>query len=280
MTPMRSLLLLISMLASAVLHAAPPRIVSLAPHLTELTYAAGAGEYLVATIEFSDYPEAARALPRIGDSFRIDHERLLALKPTHVLAWNGGTPTAMIQRIRDLGFPVEEFQARELAHVPQTIERIGAIAGTEKTAQAASREFTHRVRDLRERFARRTPIDVFVQVNSQPLYTVSGDQIISEVVTLCGGRNIFADLRTLAPLVSVEAVLARKPQVILSTDQRGLDAGTQWRAWKVLPAVRAGAIYTLEADELTRAGYRLPTAIEKVCAALDDARQRLGLAVK
>lgn len=267
-----TLLLLVPMLAAA----GEARIVSLAPHLTELTYAAGAGDRLVATIEYSDYPEAARRLPRIGDSFRIDYERLVALKPTMVFAWAGGTPPQLITRIRELGFKVEMFRARVLNDVPETLERIGVLAGTVEQATKASREFTTEIERLRAQYSARSTVDVFLQVNNRPLYTVNGDQIMSEVVSGCGGRNVFSDLATLAPTVSVEAVIAREPQAIISTDHQPPSVQEQWSKWTNVPAVAAGAVYSLRADEITRPSYRLPNGMRKVCETIDDARRRLA----
>ena len=252
------------------------RIVSLAPHLTELAYAAGAGNQLVGTVLYSDHPEAARALPRIGDAFRVDLERLLALRPTLVLVWDGGTPQAVVEQVRQLDVPLALFTTHVLADVPRTIIRLGEIAGTRAVAEKAAMRFQDEVAALRAQYAHRPRVAVFLQVNNRPLYTISGRQIMSEVLQVCGGKNIFDDLTEQAPAVSVEAVLARRPEAIISTDQQPPSAFEQWRQWKDVPAVRAGAIYTLRADNLAQANARMTTGMRALCETLEDARQRLA----
>ena len=116
---------------------------------------------------------------------------------------------------------------------------------------------------------------VFVQIDDEPLFTVSGRHVISEVVELCGGRNVFADLPQIAPQVDAEAVLARDPQVILSTDDTIADPRAQWRRWPQLAAVRHGTIYAMPSDTVARASPRFVEGVESVCGALDDARRRL-----
>jgi iron complex transport system substrate-binding protein len=260
-------------------HAAETRrFVSLAPHLTELAYAAGAGEHMVGTVLYSDHPAAARQLPRIGDAFRVDLERLLALRPTLVLAWQGGTPSDTIEQVRRLGLPVALFSTRELADVPRTIVRLGELAQTDAVARAAASRFEQEVASLRAQYGSRPPVKVFLQVNNRPLYTVNAQQIMSEVLRVCGGTNVFDDLTQLAPTVSVEAVLARRPQAIISTDKQAPDVATQWSQWQNVPAVRVGALYTLRADNLTQANARMPEGMRGLCETLEDARARLARA--
>lgn len=274
---MRPAFLLAAVLAAAVAGAAgPPRIVSLAPHLTEIAYAAGAGPALVGTVEYSDYPPAARELPRVGDGWRVDFERVLSLRPDVVLAWASGTPRTTIDRLRDMRLEVVEVPTFRLADVPAALRRIGEIAGTRATAEPAAARFEAEVRRLRARHAGDRPVRVFVQIDDEPLFTVNGRHVISEIVELCGGRNVFVDLPQIAPPVDLEAVLARDPQVVLSTDDTIADPHAQWRRWPQLTAVRHGTIYSMPADTVARASPRLVEGVEAVCAALDDARARLA----
>jgi iron complex transport system substrate-binding protein len=228
------------------------RIVSLAPNLTELAYAAGAGDTLVGTVEYSDYPAAAAALPRVGDAWRVDVESVLALRPDLVLSWASGTP--------------------EDTDVAAALRQVGRIAGTEAVASAAARRYEEDMRVLRETHAGVRRLSVFIEIDDEPLYTVNGRHVISEVVALCGGDNVFADLPQLAPPVALEAVLARDPEVILSTDDTVGDPARLWRPWPRLRAVRAGTIFALDSDTLTRATPRLVEGARAVCAALDSAR--------
>jgi len=271
--------LLAAALCSAVTAAAErPRIVSLAPNLTEITYAAGAGPALVGTVEYSDYPEAARSLPRVGDGWRIDLEQVLALRPDIVLAWSSGTPAATIERLRATGLRVVEVPTFRLADVSAALRLVGELAGTRAAAESAAARFDAQVQRLRRQHAGARPVRVFIEIDDEPLFTVNGRHIISEVAGLCGGRNVFAGLPQIAPQVDVEAVLASDPDVILSTDDTIADPRAQWLAWPQLRAVRLGTIYSLSSDTVTRASPRLAQGAAEVCAALDAARGKLAAA--
>lgn len=270
----RRVLLAVALLGLAAAAAPPPRIVSLAPNLTEIAYAAGAGAALVGTVAYSDYPAAALELPRVGDGWRIDFERVVALRPDVVLAWSPGTPHATIERLRTLGLRVEEVPTFRLADVPAAVRRVGDLAGTRAVAEPVAAGFEAEVRRLRERYSGARTLTVFVQIDDEPLFTVNGRHVISEIVELCGGRNVFADLAQIAPQVDVEAVLARDPQVILSADETAADPRAPWLRWRQLAAVRNDAIYALPADTVARASPRLVAGVQAVCEALDDARRR------
>jgi len=251
------------------------RIVSLAPSLTELAFAAGAGDRIVATVEYSDYLQAARAIPRIGDAFRVDLERVLELRPDFVLAWESGTPAATIERLRALGLNVEIVSTQTLAEVSAALRHLGELAGTRSAADAAAKRFESQIARLREEYRDRKPVSVFVQINDRPLYTVNGNHIISEIAALCGGTNVFTALRDLAPTIGIEAVIAANPDAIVSTDSSVTDAMAHWRRWETLTAVRARNVFTLPSDELARATPRLVTGARSMCRALETARENL-----
>jgi iron complex transport system substrate-binding protein len=267
--------LLLALIASTVHAAVPQRIVSLAPHLTELAFTAGAGERIVATVEYSNHPDAARSIPRIGDAFRVDLERLLAVRPDVVLVWDSGTPAPTVERIRALSLSVVSFQTHRLEHVALVLREIGRLAGTSEVAERAAADYERSIRELRERYRDRTTVSVFIEVDDRPLYTVNGRHIMSEIVELCGGRNVFADLNALAPAIGIEAVIAANPQAIISTDDTVQDAAAVWSRWRHIEAVRTGNVYTLRSDDIARATTRLTVAAEAVCRTLDTARQRL-----
>jgi iron complex transport system substrate-binding protein len=255
---------------------AQPRILSLAPNLTEIAYAAGAGALLVGTVEYSDYPAAARALPRVGDAWRVDVERVLALRPDIVLVWPSGTPDTVISRLQQLRLRVVPVPTQSLADVPAALRQLGTLAGTEARAEEAARQFERTVAAERAHYARRPPLTVFIQIDDEPIYTVNGRHVISEIVELCGGRNVFADLPQLAPPITAEAVLAADPQVILSTDDTLSDPLALWERWPRMQAVRARAVYPLPSDLVTRAAPRLAQGVGVTCEALERARASLG----
>ncbi|MES1195460.1 MAG: cobalamin-binding protein [Steroidobacter sp.] len=248
------------------------RIVALAPNLAELVYAAGAGQYLVGTVDYADYPEAAKSVPHVGDALRVDMERLLALKPDLILIWPSGTPASVLEQVRSLGLPVQEIDAQRIDEVGQALRMIGKDAGTEAAAEQVATHFENAMNALREQYRHRARLSVFIQVNDQPLYTVNKNQIISEVVELCGGDNVFAGLNQLAPVIGIEAVIQNNPQVILSTDSHALDLASQWHSWPQLQAVREHHLYTVTPDNIARASPRLVKGTEEVCEALDRAR--------
>ena len=267
---------LVLIVASATAAPAPLRIVSLAPNLTEIAFAAGAGNAIVGTVEYSDYPAAARALPRVGDAWRVDMERVLALHPDLVLVWPSGTPDAVIEQLRRLGLKVESVPTYRLSDVPAALRRIGALAGSAPLAEQAAVAFERDLATLRASHAGSAPLTVFIEIDDDPVYTVNGEHIISEVVQLCGGRNVFAKLPQIAPPVTLESVLELDPQVIVTTDDTIADPLAQWARWPRLRAVRAKTIYSLPSDLVARATPRLAQGVRSTCAALDDARRKLA----
>jgi len=259
-----------------VLPAPARRIVSLAPHLTEQLFHIGAGARVVGTVEFSDFPPAARAIPRIGGSGGVDLERLLALRPDLVVAWSSGNPKRVIDRLARLRIPVYLDEPRGLADIARSLERLGALSGRDAAGAAAAAEFMERARALAARYRDRLPVRVFYQVLDPRLITVNGDHLISELLSTCGGVNVFAELPVLAPIVSEEAVLARDPDAIVAggTEGEWERWAKRWRERAQLKAVRRGALYFVAADLVHRHSVRVLEGAERLCAALDDARRR------
>lgn len=252
---------------------AGPGIVTLSPHLAELVYAAGGGAHLVGVSAYSNFPDAVRSLPQVGDAFSIDHEQLTLLAPDIVLAWESGTPRHTVDELRDLGFRIEVLRTRSLADVAQALRTIGAWTSSSATAAEAADRFVADLNVLRQAYEDAEPIRVFYQVSAQPLYTVSGAHYVSELIELCGGENVFAELSELAPSVSAEAVLVRDPELLLA----GRAAETanpyaQWQRWPELAANRFANHFYVDADSLGRAGPRLAQAGAAICRSLDAGR--------
>lgn len=258
--------------------AAPARrIVSLSPHITELLFAAGAGDRLVGTVDYSDYPPAARALPKVG-GHALDLEAIVALKPDLVLGWQSGNPAASVARLRALGLTVHLSEPDRIEDIAGELERIGQLTGSGVTANAAAQAFRERYAKLAARYSRRPPVAVFYQIWKQPLMTVNGKQIISDAIRLCGGRNVFAQLPILAPTVTVEAVIAANPEVIVASGMgesrpEWLD---DWRRWTSLKAVARDNLYFVPPDLLQRHTPRILDGAEKLCVDLEAARAKRG----
>ncbi len=255
--------------------AEPVRIVTLAPHLAEMVYAAGAGDRLVGSVAYTDYPDQAKALPRVGDAFGVDAERLVALSPDLVLAWQGGNAAAVISRVRGLGIRVVALPATGVEDVPGQLETIGALAGTPDAAAQAARSYRAKIDRLRAAHGSAPSLRVFYQVSARPLYTVGGDQPISALIELCGGSNVFADDNRGAFVVSREAVIARDPELILAGGDTSPPDLAQWADWQGLTAAEAGNLMSVNADHVARPGPRLALGAAEVCAAMDTARQSL-----
>jgi iron complex transport system substrate-binding protein len=252
-----------------------PRVVALAPHLVELVFAVGAGQQLVGAVEWSDYPPAAEKVPRVGDAFRMDFERIIELQPDLVLAWGSGTPTAAIARLRELGMQVAVLQPEDLESIAVHLEWLGKLLGHSQAGTDAAARFRDEVENLRDEFADTRTLDVFYQIQMQPLYTVSGEHPISEMIVLCGGRNIFADVGQLAPAVTREAVLAENPQVIVS-GYAARESGelASWQQWKNLDAVRFDNLLAVDAQALARSTPRMLEAGRELCEHMEKARRR------
>jgi len=250
------------------------RIVSLAPDLTELVYAVGAGKQMVGADTYSNYPNAAKELPRIGDAFRVDLERLVALNPDLVLAWRGGTPATVIERLRTLGLHVVVIGNARLTDIAHNLELIGRITGHDSEAHAAARNFLHDLNSLRKHYAGHEPVRVFYEISSMPLYTIGGRQIISRMIDLCGGRNIFSDLKELAAPVSLGSVLARDPQAIVTgSDGDAAARLKEWQRWPQISAVHADRLFSISSDLLARATPRILQGGKQLCEDLEKTRE-------
>jgi iron complex transport system substrate-binding protein len=261
-------------LRHAVSVAPPPlRIVSLSPGGTEMLFAAGAGAQVIGTVEYSDEPPAARAVARIGDVVAIDLERLLALRPDVVVAWPAGGNPAQQAKITSLGVPLYQQQVVRLADLPDSVRRLGALAGTQAAAEREARSLEARLGALQQRYAGsaahagRPRPTVLLQVWNRPIYTIGGRHLMSDALDLCGARNVFADLPEPSPLVDVEAVIARNPDIIIAAGPPGESAAwaADWKRFGTLAAVRNGRVVAFEDQGLSRLGPSVIDATENLC---------------
>lgn len=254
--------------AEVVLAAPARRIVSLAPHATELLFAAGAGGRVVGVVRGSDHPEAARALPVVGDAHAIDVERILVARPDLVVAWPWTVP-AQVAKLRAGGIAIYTSDPRTIDGIAASIGRLGVLAGTPDAADAAARAFRAKLATAR---ADGSPGGerVFYEIWHQPLFTIGGKHLISQAIALCGGENVFAAQAVPAPQVSVEAVIAARPQVIVAgtDDAKRPDWLDAWRRWPGIPAVRDGRLRVVDANLLHRPGPRFADGVAQLCAAL------------
>jgi vitamin B12 transport system substrate-binding protein len=252
-------LLLLAVSASTT---AAPRIVSLAPSLSEIVVELDSADLLVGVLDGGERPPQLKGLPSVGRYGQLDMERLLSLQPDLLLLWPGSIGPAQREQLKGLNIPVYVAEPHSLDQLIQQIEEIAAQLGRAERGVQRAGQLRERLEALRQRYRRDTPLSVFYQVWDRPLYTVGGEQIISDALAVCGARNVFADLSLPAPQVSVESVLQRNPQVILATDLAQLDA---WKAWPQVAAVAQGRLLLVNDKGLERPSGQMIEAAAGLC---------------
>ena len=250
------------------------RVVSLAPNLTEILFFIGAGEQVVGVVEYSDFPPAARDLPVIGSHNRFDVEQILSLKPDLIVGWRSGNSQEDLDGLKRLGLPVFISEPSTVEGIVSLMERLGELTGHQAQSLSQASAFRASFNASRETYSTRRPVRVFYQVWEQPIYTLNGDHVISQLISLCGGTNIFSDLKQLAPVVSLESVLARDPEVIVGGGVFGQTPpwAERWQSWPTVRAVRNRHIYAVDSDHIARMGPRLAEGVEALCLVIDKAR--------
>ena len=251
------------------------RVIALAPHVTELLFAAGGGEQIVGVVSYSDYPEAAKRIAHVGDNRLVDIERLIALKPDLLVVWRHGSSERQLEQLRQLGIPMFHSEPRKLDDIADSLLRLGQLLGTEPAAQQAASALRAQLANLAARYAQRSPVRTFYQVWDKPLYTLNGSHIVSDAIRLCGGVNVFASQRVTAPVVGVESVLQEDPEAIFGTSERSDASGgiAMWKAFPSVTAVRNNNLFRLDGNLLNRAGPRMIAGTSALCEQLDIARQ-------
>lgn len=249
------------------------RIVVLAPNITEILFSLGAGERIVGADQYSNYPEAAKSIPRISNHAAANYEQILALAPDLVIGWQSGNGR-ISARIRELGLPVFEIEPRRLEDLPDLFLRLGTLTALESAARARSAAFERRLVKLREAHRGKAPVRVFYQIWHEPLITLNGDHLVSDVLSLCGGMNVFADAAPLVPNVGIEAVLQANPEVIILGGSEGDEtAGVAWwQSWPAIEAVRRRQVHAIPPDLMQRHSERILDGAELLCGILDGAR--------
>jgi len=258
------------------LRAPAQRIVSLAPNITELLYAAGAGGRIVGAVEYSDYPQAAKRIPRVGSGAGLDLEAIVVRRPDLVVAWQTGNPSWQLEKLRGLGFTVFVTEPRRVEDIAGLLERFGKLAGTKLSAHAAAAKYRRHLAQLRARYSGRATVPVFYQILDASPLTVGGRHLISDLIRLCGGENVFADLPGITPRVDVESVLQRNPEAILASGDQRLwsEWRDRWHAWPGLAAVTHDNLFFVPPDLIERSSPRILQGAEEVCRDLEQARTR------
>ncbi len=246
------------------------RVISLAPHITETLFAIGAGKQVVGVMEGSNYPAAARGIKKVGNYRDLDLETILNLHPDLIVTWSHYFSN-QLAALKRLGIPIYTTEPRRLEDIPKTMRQLGCLTGTDKTAQAAADQFSQRLAALQQHYQTQKPVTVFYQIGPYSLITLNKDSWVDQVITLCGGRNLFADAPTIAPQVSWEAVIAANPQAVINSSNSD-QWKTAWNHWSQVSAVKKRFLFTIDPDLLERAGPRLVEGAAQVCQYLQTSR--------
>jgi len=250
------------------------RIISLAPHITESLFAAGAGNNIVGAMEYSDYPESAKKIPRVGGYASLDIEKIVSLKPDLIVVWSSGNNLKEVEKLEALGLTVfmsEPYYPKDIAN---NIERFGILTGNTKISSTFVDKYLNHYKRLQKDNEKKEKIKVFYQLWNKPIMTINGKHLISQIINLCGGTNVFSELSSLTPKISVEAVIGSNTDVIIAGDigSRKLLWMSEWKQWTQIPAVRKKQVYFINPDLINRAGPRILQGADELCGLLDKAR--------
>jgi iron complex transport system substrate-binding protein len=253
---------------------AAQRIISLSPNTTEILFHIGAGEKIVGADEYSNYPQAANKIVRVNNHAAANYELILSLKPDLVIAWQSGNGVKIISRIRELNIPVFVVETASLEDIPDLYRRLGQLSGYANQANTQAEKFSQRLNQLRKSFSSRQTIRVFYQIWNEPLMTLNGDHMVTDMIELCGGINVFSDAAVLVPYVNIESVVAANPQIIISGGNNKsdlLDSGF-WRKWSGISAVKNQHLYAISSDLLQRHSDRILDGTSLMCEYIDLVR--------
>jgi iron complex transport system substrate-binding protein len=249
------------------------RIISLAPHTTELLFAAGAGKSIVAVTAWSDYPPQAKNIPSVGSATELDVERIIKLQPDLVVAWKNGNKPRQIAHLRKFGIQVFESEPKTLDEIANSIKKLSMLAGTEKIGEQQALAFQQKIQVLKNKYQHAAEVRYFYQIWQKPLMTLNGEHLISQALKICGGKNIFSELVPTAPTVNSESVIQKNPEVIFMSSEEK-NANSLWQSFPNMMAVSRNNLFTFNGSIMNRAGPRMAEATEQLCEKLELARQR------
>jgi iron complex transport system substrate-binding protein len=250
------------------------RIVSLMPHATELLFEVGAGEHIVGAVQYSDYPEAAKNIPRVGGYSALNIEAIVALQPDLLIAWPEGNRSRELERLKALGLPILVSDPRTFKDIANALKVYGKITDKNPQAAVALAAFNKKLTYLRHTYSQQETISVFYQVWNAPLMTQNGNTFISRAIELCGGNNIFSDLPMTNPQVSIESILVQNPQVIVASGmgQARPEWLDEWRQYTTLQAVKKNHLFHILPELFQRPTSRFLIGTEQLCQAMAQAR--------
>ena len=252
------------------------RVITLSPHLAEMLFNLGALNTLVGVSAYTDFPEELKNLPNIGDAFVLDIEKITILEPDIILAWESGTPRNIVDELVNLGFKVKIIKSKNLEDIASSILLLGDVVGKKNEAKKIANEFKTGIKYLKDTYQKKKKLRVFFQIDEKPIFTIGGSHFISEVIDICGGINIFSDVKQTAPSISEESVVSRDPEVILSRDVASNKMKLKiWEKFENMSAIKLDNLFYLNARELERPTSGLVNAGKEICSKLEQARSKL-----
>ena len=259
---------------SVVLSQPAKRLVVLGPNLIESLYEIGAGDTILGASEYSDYPEAAKSIPRVGSHNTINFEMIVSMAPDLVLIWHSGFGAEHVAKLRSLGLAVYASEPKTLDDIELLLNDLGQLTGLSNNATIAADQFRSEFNYLQNRYSQKETVSVFYQVWHEPMQTLNGDHVVNAVIELCGGQNVFASLSEIAPRVSVESVITMNPDVIVSSGSDNRDARELdfWQRWPMINAVHNEQVYFIKADSLVRHAPRILQGAQQLCDLLERSR--------
>jgi len=278
---MIKIILLLSMISVSVMStfakatADKPTIIALAPHVVEMLYDIGAGDQIIGTTSFADYPEQAKNIPIIGSYLRLQIEKVITLKPDYIIAWKSGNPSDDLSRLKQLGFKVIYSQPNSFEDIAKEMREFGTLTGHTAQAEIKSKKLLNDLEKIKKQYKNKTPVTVFYELWSRPLTTVAKGSWPQQFLNVCQVKNPFEQADAAYPQINIEKVLLTPVQVIiqpLSVNQTDRE-GFNWQDWPVIPAVANKHIIQPNADAMHRMTMRSLDELKKLCVDIDKIRQ-------
>lgn len=250
-----------------ILNTPATRIISLAPDITENLFAIGAGENIVGVIAGSDFPAKAQFKALVGSYSGLDLEKMISLKPDLVVTWSNSFPR-QISILRNLHIPIYVVAPVQLEDVPRTLNNLGCLTNHRQKASAIANRFSQQLLQLKSRYQNSKPHKVFYQLGPYSLMTLNKKSWVNQAISLCGGKNIFADLPMITPEVTWEALIIANPDIIIADSEHN-NWQQKWRQWPMIAAVKNNRLFNVQPDLIERAGPRLIDGVKTLCGLIN-----------
>ncbi|MBT5700680.1 MAG: cobalamin-binding protein [Gammaproteobacteria bacterium] len=239
------------------------KIVSLSPHLTELLFSLGVGDRIEATVDFSDYPEAALKIPRLGNAFSVSVEAVIEQSPDLIVAWMTGGNHRTFEQLRALGYPVFVNEASSLVDIAAAVQQLGVLVGKPRRGRELAEDFKVGLERLKQSNRDADSPKVFFQISDAQLYTVNSQHLIGQAIEICGAENIFSDVEFFVPMVSYESVVERNPDFLVVSSPYPEYKSVWNERWENLGW--SGRVRTIDASLITRPSLRMLEGIKVLC---------------